>query len=429
MWAVIRAAGPLFIGICLLMVGNGLLSTMLTIRGNGLGFSDSSIGLMQSGYPLGTLLGCLIAPKLITAVGHIRVFAALASIASASALVHLVTFDPWSWGAMRLLSGFCFSGLYIVSESWLKSTASNKNRGSLLSIYFIVQAGGVTLGQLLLNVSSPDGILLFIVVSILISVSIVPMLISANSNPTYETPERISFIELFRISPMGLTGTFLNGISQAALYVALALYGNSIGLSNGSIGVLLSSMTLGGMLFQFPLGKLSDVIDRRLVIVALPALSIPICILLASLSDPTNSLALLYALTFLLGGLTLPIYSICMAHMNDHLNTRQIVAASGSLVLILGTGMTVGPTLAGYSIDHYGPSGLFYLLSTISLLTVMTGLFRWWSSPASAEKRGNAVAISANLSPEAASLYPEASSTEKDRKRVATQHSDPDVSK
>jgi len=415
MWAAIRASWPLFIGMIFLMVSNGLLTTLLTLRGSGLGFSDSAIGLMQSGYPVGSLLGCLIAPRLIMSVGHIRVFAALASLASAAALVHLVTSDPWSWSAMRLMTGFCFSGLYIVSESWLNGSASNESRGSILSVYFIIQTGGVTAGQLLLNISSPEGILLFIVVSILISFSLVPMLVSASTTPPYELPERISLRELFRLSPMGLTGSFLNGIAQTALYVAFALYGKAIGLANGEIGVMLGFMTVGGMLFQFPLGKLSDMVDRRLVIVIAPALSIPVCMALASMENPADELNLLYLLVVLLGGLTLPIYSVCMAHMNDHLKPSQIVAASGTLVLILAAGMIVGPTLSGLSIEHYGPEGIFYLLIITAGSTVLTGLFRWWSAPVRVENRSNAVAVSANLTPEATTFYPDASSHDDSR--------------
>ncbi len=409
MWAAIRGSWSLFAGMIFLMVSNGLLTTLLTLRGSSLGFSDSAIGMVQSGYPVGALLGCLIAPRLIMRVGHIRVFAALASTASAAALMHLVTADPWIWGSMRLLTGFCFSGLYIVAESWLNSSADNDNRGSLLSVYFIVQTGGVALGQLLLNFSNPDSILLFVVVSILISFSLVPMLVSDDAVPPYEVPERVTFIHLFRLSPMALTGSFLNGISQTMLYVSLALYGSSLGLSQGAIGAMIGSMTLGGMLFQFPLGKLSDMMDRRLLIAGVPGLSIPICILIALLDNPAENLLLLYLLVGLLGGLTLPVYSICMAHMNDHLNRSQVVAASGTLVLILAAGMTLGPTLGGFTIDHFGPAGMFHVLSVTAGLTVMTALFRLWSSPAISESRGSAVAVSANLTPEATTLYPKAS--------------------
>ncbi|WP_169727401.1 MFS transporter [Granulosicoccus antarcticus] len=412
MWAAIRGSWSLFVGMIFLMVSNGLLTTLLTLRGNSLGFSDSAIGLMQSGYPVGSLLGCLIAPRLIMRVGHIRIFAALASIASAAALMHLVTQDVWSWGAMRLLTGFCFSGLYIVAESWLNGTASNKNRGSLLSVYFVIQTGGIALGQLLLNFSNPEGVVLFVVVSILVSFSLVPMLVSDDAMPPYEPPGRITLSELFRLSPMGLAGSFLNGISQTILYVALALYGSSLGLSKGAIGGLIGCMTLGGMLFQFPLGKLSDLMDRRLFIAGIPALSIPICIMLATLENPADKLSLLYLLVTLLGGLTLPVYSICMAHMNDHLDRSQVVAASGTLVLILAAGMTLGPTLGGFAIENFGPEGMFYLLSLIALMTAMTALFRLWNRPAINENRVNAVAVSSALTPEATALYSKASDRE-----------------
>ena len=409
MWAAIRASWPLFTGMIFLMVSNGLLATLLTLRAGELGFSESVIGLMQSAYPVGSLLGCLIAPRFIMRVGHIRIFAALASVASTTALIHLITYDPLSWGAMRLLSGFCFSGLYIVAESWLNGSTNNESRGSLLSIYFVIQTGGVTIGQLLLNLSSPEGILLFIVVSILISISLVPILISASATPPYELPERISFPELFRLSPIGLTGSFLNGISQTVLYVALALYGSAIGLSSGSIGNLIGFMTFGGMLFQYPLGKLSDRVDRRLVLIGAPGLAIPACFFLAMLENPADNVVLLYPMIALLGGLTLPLYSICMAHMNDHLKPSQIIAASGTLVLILAVGMTFGPTLGALAIAHYGPEGIFYLLSTISAITVMTALFRLWSGQPRVESPTTAVPMAVNLTPEATRLYPDAS--------------------
>jgi len=409
-WAAIRSSWPLFTGMIFLMISNGLLATLLTLRAEGLGFSESVIGLVQSAYPVGSLLGCLIAPRLIMRVGHIRIFAALASIASTAALVHLITYDPWSWGAMRLLSGFCFSGLYIVAESWLNGSTDNKSRGSLLSIYFVIQTGGVTIGQLLLNLSSPEGIFLFILVSILISLSLVPILVSASASPPYELPERITFPELFRLSPMGLTGSFLNGISQTVLYVVLALYGSAIGLSSGSIGSLIGFMTLGGMLFQFPLGKLSDLFDRRLILVGAPGFAIPVCFFLAMLENPADNLVLLYMMIAMLGGLTLPLYSICMAHMNDYLKPGQVVAASGTLVLILACGMILGPTLGAFTIQYFGPNGIFYLLSIISALTVMTAFFRLWSGQPQAQNPSKAVAMTANLTPEATHLYPDASS-------------------
>lgn len=411
MWAAIRTSWPLFAGMIFLMVSNGLLA----LRASAMGFGETVIGLVQSAYPLGSLLGCFIAPMLVVRVGHVRVFAALASIASTAALIHLVTHDPWSWGAMRLLSGLCFSGLYVVAESWLNGRATNENRGSLLSIYFIIQTGGVAAGQTLLNLSTPDGILLFILVSVLISLSLVPILISADASPPFVVPEWISPGELFRLSPMGLTGAFLNGISQGAIYVALVLYGQALGLKAGAVGVLVGCATLGGMLFQFPLGRLSDIVDRRLVITGAAGLAVPVCLLMLPFDSAGRAdLPMLYAGITVIGGLTLPLYSICMAHMNDYLKPGQVVAASGTLTLVLGTGMVFGPALGSLAVERYGPAGLFWFLGIIQCLTVTTALFRLWHGQPRSATRGTAVAMghantacAAPLNPEAPRLTPQ----------------------
>lgn len=409
MWAAIRTSWPLFFGMSLLMVGNGLLVTLLTVKAAELGFGEAVIGLVQAAYPVGTLLGCLAAPRLVGRVGHVRTFAALASTASTAALIHLVTADPWSWGAMRMLAGFCFAGLYVVAESWLNGRATNDSRASLLSIYFVIQTGGLALGQTLLGLSSPEGIVLFVVVSVLISLSLVPILVTADASPTFSAPEWISIGGLFRLSPMALSGAFLNGVAQGALYIALALYGQAIGLAAGSVGALVGFATLGGMLFQFPMGRLSDRIDRRLVITGAAGLGVPLCLALAVWGAPAENLTPLYAGVALLGGLTLPIYSICVAHMNDHLKPGQIVAASGTLVLVLGAGIVFGPILGSLAVGRLGPAGLFHLLAVVQGLTVASALLRLWRGRAPAEPSATAVAISHQATPGAVLLGSDAS--------------------
>ena len=414
MWTTIRTSWPLLIGMVFLMVSNGLLATLLTLRAGGLGFGETVIGLVQSAYPVGALLGCLVAPRLVMRVGHVRVFAALASIASTTALVHLVTHDPWSWAAMRMLSGFCFAGLYVVAESWLNGRATNDTRGTLLSIYFVIQTGGTAAGQMLLNISSPTGVVLFVIVSILISLSLVPILISASPSPSFEPPERISIADLFRLSPMGLAGCFLNGVAQGAIYVALALYGRAVGLDTGTIGTLISVTMLGGMLFQFPLGRISDRVDRRLVIVGTAGLAIPVSLMLAWLGQPSANLLILYLGVTVLGGLTLPIYSICIAHTNDYLNPGQIIAASGTLVLVSGSGTVFGPALGSLAVESRGPEGLFLLLAGVHGCTVATALFRLWHGQTRADTQGVAVAIAPNVTPGAARLNPDAPRRDED---------------
>ena len=196
---------PLFLGMLLLMISNGLLVTLLTVRATALGFSQTEIAFMQAAYPLAALFACVVTPQIVARVGHIRSFGALASLCSTAALIHMVTADPWSWGAMRALAGFCYPGLYVVAESWLNGRADNRTRATLLSIYFITQTGGAALGQLLLGIPDPAGNLLFVLVSVLISLSLVPMLLSAQQGQAFEAPARLSVRQLFRLSPLGVS--------------------------------------------------------------------------------------------------------------------------------------------------------------------------------------------------------------------------------
>jgi MFS family permease len=406
MLAALRSAWPLFVGILLLMVGNGLLVTSLTLRGSGLGFGETAIGLMQAAYPVGTLVGCLVSPRLVARVGHVRVFAAFASVASTASLIHLVTDDPWSWGAIRALSGFCFAGLYVVAESWLNARATNAIRGSLLSVYFVTQAGGSAIGQLLLSLAPPETLLPWLLVSLLMSVALVPVMLSASAAPAYALPERISIAALYRISPMGLTGALLNGVAQGTVYISLALYGDAIGLASGEVGFLIGAATIGGVLLQFPLGRLSDRVDRRLVIAAVAALAVPLC--LAFALGPTRGPALLYAGVGLLGGLTLPIYSLSVAHTNDQLTPGQIVAASGALVLVFGAGIIVGPIAGSLSIRSLGPGGVFLLIALVQGLTALIALLRVWRGAARPPAPMPAVPLAPGTTAEAARLNPEA---------------------
>lgn len=213
----------LFIGILMLMVANGLMMTLLTIRGSELGFSATVIGVMQAGYPAGALLGTLLAPRLIAQSGHVRAFSALASLCSISAIIHLLTDDPYSWTAMRVLAGFCFPGLYVITESWLNAKAENHQRAQILSLYFVAQFGGQALGAALIGAPGATVTVLFGTVSILISLSIVPLLLTAGSPPDYEIPERMPIRRLATISPMAVSGAFLGGATIGCLFAAAPL--------------------------------------------------------------------------------------------------------------------------------------------------------------------------------------------------------------
>lgn len=362
----------LFTGIALLMVSNGLLATLLTLRGVELGFSEVTIGIMQAGYPVGALLGCVIAPKLVEKVGHIRAFGALASLCSVSAIVHLVTADPVSWGMMRILAGFCYPGLYVVSESWLNAKAVNSNRASILSIYFVVHALGSSAGVALAGVNDPSGVILFGATSILISLSLVPILTSDNKAPDYVAPERLAFGTLLRISPMAMIGASLNGVLVAAIFIAMPLFGLAIGMDAGQAAKLLVAATLAGAVLQFPLGWLSDRLDRRIVVFAASVVAAAMALALAAglFADQVH------LAVGLMAGFVLPIYSLCAAHANDQLSSSQIVPASGTLVLALNIGILGGALSGPFVLAAAGPSGFLVFLATVSGLTAMVAVAR-----------------------------------------------------
>lgn len=393
----------LFLGILLLMISNGLLATLLTIRGASLGFSEVTIGAMQAGYPLGALLGAISAPKLIEKVGHIRSFAALASLCSISAIVHLLTDDPVSWTLMRMLAGFCFPGLYVISESWLNAKADNAYRASLLSIYFVVIAAGGSIGAGLAGLEDTDGVMLFGIASILISISLVPILVSNNQAPVYLAPERLPVSRLLQISPLAITGSVLNGVLVAGIFISLPLFGLSLGLDAAGAASLLVVATLAGALFQFPLGWLSDRIDRRLIIAAASSIAAISAALIASgILDAHLHIAL-----GLMAGMLLPIYSICVAHANDRLSPAQIVPASGTLVLALNLGILAGSLIGPSVLALTGPSGLMLFFALVSSLTALLALFRVTRSNAPKETR-TAQAISTQGGQMAGELHPEA---------------------
>jgi MFS family permease len=399
----IKGNWALFAGVLMLMAANGLLVTLLSIRGAAVGMSPSSIGLMQSGYPLGALAGCIYAPRLVARIGHVRAFAALGSLCSVTAIVHLLSVDVWTWGAMRMLAGFCFPGLYVICESWLNARTPNRSRAMVLSVYFVVQMAGASAGQALAGVDDASGALMFGVASILISLSFLPVLMSHNPAPEYVPPVRMSLRKLAGITSMGVLGAGLNGAAQASVYIGLPLYGLAIGLQAGDAAILVVVATLAGAVAQFPVGLISDRVDRRFVVVAL---SVVCALVSAALAMGVFEDAVLIA-AVLLGASVLPVYSLCVAYTNDYLLPAQIVPASGSLVLSLNIGILVGAFAGPASLGVAGAAGMPTFLATVGALTAMVAVVRVLRS-AAPEDTGVAQPIAAQGAQTAGVLHPEA---------------------
>lgn len=380
MLPALRSTWALFLGIALIMLCNGLQGTLLGLRAGLEGFSTSVTGAIMTTYYLGFLAGSQLVPGLVGGVGHIRVFAALASLASSSVLLHTIFVDPWAWGLMRFITGFSYAGLYIVIESWLNERATNETRGQLLSIYMLVSVGAYASGQFLLNLGTPSGFQLFILASVLVSFALVPISLAPIQAPAFEQRERLGLGRLYRASPLGIVGAIGTGVGNGILVSMAAVYGLALDLSVAQITMLAAAIQIGALLLQWPIGHLSDIFDRRLIITIVTFLAGAVA-LLGIPAEAIGGWVLLLALG-LLGGLNLPMYALCIAHTNDHLNPSQMIAASGSLVLANGLGASVGPLLAAQFMNIAGPSGFLLSLSLIHFLIGLFALYRMTRSAA-----------------------------------------------
>ncbi len=365
---------PLLAGMALLMVGNGLLVSLLGVRATSEGFANIVTGLVMSGYFAGFFAGTWLTPRVIENVGHVRVFAALASIASIAALVHSLWINPVSWIAMRALTGFSFAGLYVVAESWLNAGSGNETRGRMLAIYMLTQYAGLAIGQLFLTVADPNGFVLFILSSIVVSAALIPILLSPRPAPSFEVSSPLGIRALIRISPLGAVATVVNGLTQGAFFSLGAVYATSIGMNVGGVAIFMAAVTLGGSLLQWPIGRFSDAIDRRQVIALVSFGAALACVAAGFLADRTTFG--LIAASCIFGGLALPVYSLSVAHTNDYLKPDQLVAASSGLVVLFGSGSIFGPLLASAAMDLSGPNGFFWYLAVVTASLGVFTLYR-----------------------------------------------------
>lgn len=364
----------LLLGFGVLMLGDGLQGTLLAVRADQEGYSTTTTGLIMSSFYAGFLTGSIMTPRIMLQVGHIRVFAALAAMASAAILVHAVFLDVAVWIGLRLISGFCFAGLYVVAESWLNERATNETRGKLLSLYMVVTYAGVGLGQLLLNLADPQGYPLFVLTSVLISIAVVPLLLSASATVQHQESVHIKLRDLYRVSPLGVVGMFIEGFVTATFFALGPVYAQRLGLPLKEISYFMASAMVGTVILQWPIGALSDYFDRRVVLTIVVLMTAAAAFSCVPLSEGSTTSLLLAVAVF--AGLALPLYSLCLAHTNDHLHPSQMIAASGTLVLISGLGAVAGPLLVALIMDQFGHQGFFWSIGVAYLLTAVFALYR-----------------------------------------------------
>ncbi|MCD6071972.1 MAG: hypothetical protein K0S42_2488, partial [Microvirga sp.] len=347
------------------------------VRGSIEQFTPTEIGAVGAAFWMGIVLGSLWAGRVIHQVGHTRAFSALAAMAASAALLHLLVISPAVWIAARAVTGFCFAGLFIVVESWLNASATEQTRGQVLSLYSMTGLVAGIGGQMLLPAGDPHGFRLFCFVAILISLALVPTALSRATAPAHAVSDtRINLMQLYRQSPFGVVAAVLCGITTSSFFALGPVWAQERGLNTTEIAIFMASGTLGGFITTYPLGWLSDRMDRRHVIMGTAAMAASILLVLIHAVPLTVPAWLLFIYVAIFGGSVIPTYSIVTAHVNDMVKPGEFVAAAGGLLILLGAGAAIGPVIAGAAMTEFGRLGLIYVFVTAQLLMAIWGAYR-----------------------------------------------------
>ncbi|MDK3016401.1 MFS transporter [Pseudodonghicola flavimaris] len=407
MHQVLSSAWALLLGMGMLMIGNGLQGTLLGVRGEIEGFSTFQMSVVMSAYFLGFLGGSRMAPEMIRRVGHVRVFAALASFISAVMILYPTFAHPIAWALGRVVIGFCFSGVYVTAESWLNNASNNENRGKALSLYMIVQMAGIVVAQAMMLLGDPAGYDTFVLASVLVSISFAPILLSISPTPAFATTKPMSLKKLMQTSPLGCVGMFLMGGVFAAQFGMSAVYGARVGLTVAEISGFVATFYVGAVLLQYPLGWLSDRMDRRILILLVAAGGGFGAVLGMALGGVYG---FLLVAAFVIGGMTNPLYSLLIAYTNDYLEHDDMAAASGGLIFINGLGAVAGPLVTGWLMgdDVFGAPGFFLVMAALLFLLAAYALYRMTQRPSvPVEETGTYAPMSPSSTPVAVEVAQE----------------------
>jgi len=372
----------------LLLLANGLFSTLLGVRTQVEGFSATLVGFIVAAYFLGLLLGGLFAARVVTRVGHIRAFAAFASLMSVSALLIPIFVTPLAWMLLRMLGGFCMAGMIMVTESWLNESASNKTRGQILSFYMIVNYFAAGCGQFLLNVGDPSQYHLFSLASILFSLALLPVLLTRARAPVPVESRRMHVWTLYRIAPLGVFGVFCCGLLNSAIHGLSPVYATNMGFNEAQLSTFMAAMIMSGLFLQWPIGHLSDRIGRGPLLVYIPVL-----VAFASWMLFTNEYLLILGGAMLFGAFVFTLYSLSAATANDMVSGNQRVQVAGALLITYGAGAVIGPIVAGQFMAVLGAQGLFFYFGLVSLLLSIFALMTRRRRAGSPDKRKPFVAV------------------------------------
>ena len=410
---VLKNSWALFLGMGAIMLAHGFQGSLLGVRAVKEEFSLTATGFMMSGYFVGYFIGAKTIPQIISRVGHIRVFAAFASVASLVVLIHAVYVSPFAWFLLRVLTGISLVSIYTVAESWLNDRASNKNRGSVLSVYMVILYGSMGLGMFLLNFSDPLNFEPFILISIITSIALIPILLTKRKAPTFKKISTMSLQEAFISSPFGMVSSFFYGTIQSALFTLLAVYATTMNFSIFQISLVTFMLAVSGAISQWPIGKLSDMFDRRkvIIIVTFAAAFFAFCAILSSRQmylpgDLATSKFWFYIFLILFSFCSLPMFSLILAHTNDFIPKEKFVAAGASLQFTFGMGAIGGPFLCSIFMGIVGPNGFFIFLLFFHSLIGVYGIYRSRVRPVVENPDSQFVAMPQSITPAGIELNP-----------------------
>lgn len=404
MVSLLTPIGALLTGVALLLLGSGLLNTLLALRGELEGYSDQMLGLIMSGYFIGFLIGTFLALPMIRRIGHIRSFACCAALMSCSALLHFLWVNPATWFVLRIATGITLVSLYTVIESWLNGQTAPALRGRVFAVYMIINLGALAAAQQLLHLDSPQQATLFILAAILISTSLVPVTWTRLAQPEVHSVSRMRIRQLARLAPVALVSAICSGLAMGAFWGLAPVYASRIGLDYQHIALFMSTAIIGGALLQYPLGRYSDTHDRRKVLLLASALAALAALAMLLLSFHAYSLL---AATLLYGGMAFAIYPLAVAHLMDQLDNSDILAGGSALLLIHGAGSAIGPALAGQLMSILGPQALPLLFIVIQSGLAIYTLHRLHTRQHMPDEHPSAFVAMVRTTPTALEMLPE----------------------
>ena len=370
----VRSVFSLLLSYGLLLFANGSFGTLLGVRSQIEGFSTGIVGLIMAAYFLGLLQGALRAGNVVAAVGHIRAFAAFASVMSVTALLHVMVVDQIVWCILRFASGFCMAGMIIVTESWLNARCTNRTRGQVMAFYMITNYFAAGCGQFLLTVADPAKFQLFSIASIIFSLALIPVLLTRATAPNPPKRAPMNLRGLWRTSPLGLLGTFCAGLVNASFYSLGPVFALGLGLSIRSTSMFMASVIFGGLLLQYPVGRLSDRMDRRTVLTMVTMATSAACI--GGVASTEWDPRWIYLAGGIYGGLSFTVYSLCAANANDFAAPDKLLQTASGLLTVYGFGAFLGPIVAASFMAYLGPEGLFVMSALVSGFLGVFAIFR-----------------------------------------------------